>query len=618
MITQPLSHKRKALSALLTLLLLWLPTAAQQPVPAPATTPKYVLTPTDIPAGKTSVLILKLSDDSTLLHDPIKHIDVQPAGGELTIKSQTLSPDHKRLVILADVPAETAGPTALRVRTSASTPDALLDTDAVSINVTEFKQKPLDPKPTPNGIRRVDAMWTLLPDRVIKDNYGSKTAESYYGIQVVLGNNSGFDMQVVGMGFVTRLWPGGGGAADGHHFAVAGTPNYFDERCLIEPEATPSPKPGETAQAQPTPTPDKDHAPSFARGCVQIPAIDHRLVRGTIEKEQAFGKRAKMLGFLTAAGTVTTGFTPFFRAANPKANFSSFTSVLNGQFKEGFNLAVPDLTVRQLNRLETQVMHDSLTIPNNGQERTVIFVPKGIFARLDETGKKLMKEILPPAEVTRRLGELILVGRPLIYFEDRQIVVARTERPAPTEATVPSPAPTQTPASSPPTPTVTSITPNTGAQDETHEVIISGTGFTPGARPVVKFGTASATGEVLNATTIKVTPPVSATAGQVTVFVDLSPTPPAPLNNGYTYLAKLELTTIEPQTAVAGTTVVLHGHGFMPNTQVLIGGVAAPIISCTPDLLTVMLPAHAPGVASVLLINPNGKTAPLKDAFTYQ
>ncbi len=618
MITQLPPLNRKALSALLALLICWLPVAAQQAVPAPAHT--FILTPTEIPAGKISRLTLTLNGGANLVSTTAPDIAIKaldPAA--LTVLSQSLTPDKKRLLLTVEAPEASLGRTTLSISAGNKANAPLPEIDGVDLTVTEFKQRALDQKPTPNGITRVDAMWTLLPDSVVKDNYGRSTAKNYYGIQVVIGNNSGFDMQVVGMGFVTRLWPKGG---DSQHAHAAAT-EYFDEPC-IEPAATATSQPDDATK------PDKAHPPSYGSGCVQIPALDHRLVRGTIEKEQVFGKRAKTLGLLTGVGTLSTGFLPFFRAANPKANFSTLTSVLNGQFKEGFNLAVPDLTVRQLNRLENQVMHDELTISNNGQERTVIFVPKGLFDRLDESGKKIEKRIMLPAEVTRRLGELILVGRPLLYFEDRQIVVAKTERTSLaseprniSEEKPPPPPPPVTVATPPSAPalTLSSITPNSGALDDTHEVILTGTGFTPGSSVTLKFGDVPTKGSAISATKVEAIAPMQTTAGAVNVTLTTADNRTVTLSGGYVYLDKLTLSPPEPMTAPAagGALITIRGRGFIDGARVQIGGIQATVVNFAADhnAITVILPAHASGTVDIVVINPNNKTATLAKAFTH-
>ena len=71
---------------------------------------------------------------------------------------------------------------------------------------------------------------------------------------------------------------------------------------------------------------------------LEITAIDRSLVRSGIERDQNFGTRALALNLIGGVGTLTTGFLPFFHALGPRANFSSFTSVINGQLKDGFTL----------------------------------------------------------------------------------------------------------------------------------------------------------------------------------------------------------------------------------------------------------------------------------------
>lgn len=73
------------------------------------------------------------------------------------------------------------------------------DRRTFELEITEFKPRRISRGPTPNDMTAVDAMWNVLPYKVTKANYGRRAADSFYAIEVYVGNNSGFDLQIVGV-----------------------------------------------------------------------------------------------------------------------------------------------------------------------------------------------------------------------------------------------------------------------------------------------------------------------------------------------------------------------------------------------------------------------------------
>src|SRR5205814_7761982 len=57
------------------------------------------------------------------------------------------------------------------------------------------------PAPIPTNSPQVDVMWVVLPNKVVKDNFGSRMSDQYYGIGIVIGNNSGYSLQLASVGF---------------------------------------------------------------------------------------------------------------------------------------------------------------------------------------------------------------------------------------------------------------------------------------------------------------------------------------------------------------------------------------------------------------------------------
>jgi hypothetical protein len=556
--------------------------ATAQSSRAPNTQRTFIAVPTDVPAGQIEGVTLKLSDDSVLTDSAAPDITVESLNpSQLTIENPHLSPDKKRLLFTVRPAANAFGLASLRVLKGDQKTSAMTEVEFIRLNITAGPAPPVSIKPTPSGIRRVDLMWSVLPDGIIKDNFGSETAKKYYGIQVVIGNNMGFDMQIISMAFRSNLkLPDSSrtGSLATNQRAHATASNSSIKGAL------------ESASAM-IESPAK--APVF-----EIPVLDHRLVRGTIERDQTFGKRAKALGFITGIGTFTTGFLPFFHALGPRANFGTFTSILNGNLKEGFGLTVPDLTIRQLNRLENQVMRDELILSNNSQERTVVFVPKGIFdySNSNDSKNKNYKPSIP--EVMALLGEFTLVGRKVEYIdvEDRQIVVARGERSeGSTSSTTPS--------------SISGISPKAGLLLDMAPVTITGVNFTD--RSTVIFGnTPAASVKFVSPTTLMAVAPPHV-AEEVEVFVITENGQKIVSPQRYTYFSELVVSGSDRTSgsATGGDTLKIFGTGFRSNTKVLFDDTQLPssLVTVAADgkLITIKTPAHGVGNVKVTILNPS-------------
>jgi hypothetical protein len=563
-------------------------TEAAAATPATDKTQDFVVSVKEMPAGTTRGATLTLSDNSAIVDDKEPDIRIEPVDPSvMTIESQHLRADKKALLFTVKTGPQAFGVTTFKVLKG---DEKKMEEQAyVDLTITAFQQHPLPLQPTPSGIRRVDLMWVVLPDEVIKDNFGRKAAEKYYGIQVAIGNNTGFDLQIVSLAFNTNL-------------------KSPDDSNTIAKNAH-----ADNSDGAASPIIENKSKPKF-----QIPVIDHKYVRGTLEKEQSFGGRARALGLITAFGTLSTGFLPFFHALGPRANFGSFTSLLNGNFKEGFGLAVPDLTVRQLNRLENQVMHDQLIIPNNTQERTVVFVPKKILSLGETVASETNRKRKPTtAEIMTSLGELTLVGRKIKYedMEDRESVVGRNDLSNNNEK---NPEPEATPVAPPIS--VDSVTPDSGTLSQAQEVTIKGSGFTAGADVKVKFGDRQVTGRAISASEVKATVPPVAAATNIDVEViagDRRDT----LKDGYTYLDELKIDSFDPASVpvAGGATLKIKGKGFMSGAEVTVGGVAVEnaIVSDDHNQITLTVPAHAAGMVTVVVKNPNGKSFSFANAFSY-
>ncbi|MDQ3917179.1 MAG: carboxypeptidase regulatory-like domain-containing protein [Acidobacteriota bacterium] len=236
------------------------------------------------------------------------------------------------------------------------------------------------PGPVPPGLKpQVDVMWSVLPGNVVHANFGRKIRGDYYGIQIVIGNNSGYDLQIAAAGFTLK---------------------------------------------QRTPSPSGVNYP--------LPAASYQLARGSIAREQEIGPRARIVNSLDALGPVLTGFVPFFHIVNHKANFSQFVNVFSNPLNAGVKLVAPDTVIGQLGRLEQQTFRNDQTartiIPNNTQISIVTFFPREELRNYMQGTLGFNKNDLDdPMKVMDALGDLVLVGQQVQYLNRVRLIGDNTQ-----------------------------------------------------------------------------------------------------------------------------------------------------------------------------------------------
>jgi hypothetical protein len=337
----------------------------------------------------------------------------------------------------------------------------------------------------------------------------------------------------------------------------------------------------------------------------QVPTSDHRLVRGTIEMDQLYGKRAFTLNLIAGVGTLVSGFIPFYHAANAKANYSSFSSVLNGQFKEGFGIAAPDLTVSQLNRLENIVLHDGLTVMNNSQAKTIVFFPRHVVA-LSEDDRKIIDKGESMWPIIEKLGELIIVGKPIVTYRNREIVATRPQ-PSPASATTPNP--------TVPAPTVTGVRSPAGdllaGNAPGSQITITGTNFVPGSQ--VTFGgvpVPAADVTFVTATQLDVKVPQGALSGPVKVT-----TPSGSAATQTDFVARPTIKGVDPKTGASPTAITITGSNLSGASSVKFGTVEqTAFITKEKDKLIVAVPNNAES-GNVKVVTKEGQEATSADPF---
>ena len=168
-----------------------------------------------------------------------------------------------------------------------------------------------------------------------------------------------------------------------------------------------------------------------------------------------------------------------------------------------------------------------------------------------------------------------------------------------------------------PTPTVASVSPNTGSMAGGTAVTITGTNFVAGA--TVTFGSAAATNVVVvSGTQITATTPAGS-AGAATVTVTNPGGESGSLTNGYTYVVVPTVSSVSPNNGLAagGTAVTITGTNFATGATVTFGSAAATnVVVVNSTTITATTPAGSAGAVTVT-VTVNGQSGSLTNGFTY-
>jgi hypothetical protein len=171
-----------------------------------------------------------------------------------------------------------------------------------------------------------------------------------------------------------------------------------------------------------------------------------------------------------------------------------------------------------------------------------------------------------------------------------------------------------------PAPTVSNITPGSGPSTGGTPVTINGAHFVDGV--TVTFDGMAATSVTFGSSTslTAVTPPHA--AGAVTVVVKNPDDLQASVADGFTYIAPPapSVTSLTPTSGLStgGTQVTINGAHFVDGATVKFGTLPATSVSFgSGSSLTAIAPAQAVGTVSVTVINPDGQSGTLSNAYTY-
>jgi hypothetical protein len=186
--------------------------------------------------------------------------------------------------------------------------------------------------PIPPGLPpQVDVMWEVMSQNNCSDVFGRRIAQSEYCIQLVVGNNSGYPIQIAGIGFSSSLEPLFYGMPD----IATSNSSYMSTRAILLEQNVTS-------------------------------------VRNIIYNS------------LQAAGVLMAGFTPYFGTGkhpnglvnNARLNWTTAASIVSGPVLSAFNIVAPNAVINQLKDLDDQSFRDNKIIANNSQTSITVFVEK--------------------------------------------------------------------------------------------------------------------------------------------------------------------------------------------------------------------------------------------------
>lgn len=366
----------------------------------------YKIAPNSGKAGSYDLLIVSNNLESCKDSKEFSNAElVAPKGS--SVQTTTLSGDDCSLTgtitVLQDA---NMGKVILRVVEKGSA--KLLGTAEFSIT------DPFPPGQIPPGLRQpeVDIMWSVLPDKIVGQNFGKAVSKNYYAIEIVLGNNSAYNLQIVSVAFrlpednilegiIARNRNNKGG---GNNLKISNDQSQNHGNKNLSLSAVGARKETQRTLGEPEKR-------------TILPTASYRITRGSLEAKEFSNLRTVILGTVTALGPLLTGFLPYFHNTNRRANFSEGINILSNPLEKGLELVWRDPKPMQRERFDDQVLRDGLLVRNNTQVRTLAFFPKQLL-RLPkdfESDSEYAAWKSNAREIRERLGEIQIIGDMIQY-----------------------------------------------------------------------------------------------------------------------------------------------------------------------------------------------------------
>ena len=407
------SWGNKALALLMTSILCSslgaMPRFSKSIVPVQGMVKTYLVTPGQGRAGKDyDLLIMGESADCQNTHELAKAKLVAPEGTPLTVLEPATQADCSitaRVRIPVDAPI---GRVTLWV---VNDKGKLLGT--VQFSIVDFTP----PGQIPPGVNppAVDVMWSVMPKKIVGDNFGSSIARKYYAIEIIIGNNSAYSLQLVSVGFelpsdlqIEGLIQRNANNRTGNRGQVR------NQQAVAQKVLEPVPE-DQVARKLRT-----GYEPPGNERKTLLPTSSYKITRGSLEARELLYPRTLVLSTITALGPIFTGFTPYFHNVNHRGNFTEAINIFSNPLEKGLELVWPDPRPRQRERFDDQVLRDGIIIKNNTQVRTLAFFPKELLRLPGNVESEAEYDAWRnnAREVRERLGELVIIGD-LIQYVNR-------------------------------------------------------------------------------------------------------------------------------------------------------------------------------------------------------
>jgi hypothetical protein len=399
-----LSSKRRIAAALILIVILCNSAAFTRPnvalasaIQSPIKT--YLVTPSQGTAGKDHDLLIS-SPGCEGHHELANATLVAPEGTPLTVL---------KIIEKADCTLRAT----IRIPAGASigrvTDDKNKLLGTVEFSIVDF----VAPGQVPVNPPAVDVMWSVMPKKIVGDNFGSSIAKKYYAIEIIIGNNSAYNLQLVSVGFELPSDQEIEGLLQRNANNKAGkqVPRRNQEaiaKDILKP-----------VKELPRTLTTENEIPGNERKTI-LPTSSYKITRGSLEARQLLYPRTLILSTITALGPIFTGFTPYFHNVNHRGNFTEAINIFSNPLEKGLELVWPDPRPHQRDRFDDQVLRDGLIIKNNTQVRTLAFFPKELL-RLPgnvESEAEYNAWRNNAREVRERLGEIVIIGD-LIQYVNR-------------------------------------------------------------------------------------------------------------------------------------------------------------------------------------------------------
>jgi len=367
----------------------------------------YLVTPSQGRAGKDyDLLIIGESPGCEAQHELAKAQLVAPEGSPVAVLETKTQADCN-ITARIRIPVDAGiGHVTLWVTNDKG---KLLGT--VQFSIVDFTP----PGQIPPGVNppAVDVMWSVMPKKIVGDNFGSSIARKYYAIEIIIGNNSAYNLQLVSVGFELpsdREIEGWlqRNAKNKAGIQMASRNQEAITKRVLEPVKDPS----KTLSTE-------NEIPGSEKRTL-LPTSSYKITRGSLEARQLLYPRTLILSTITALGPIFTGFTPYFHNVNHRGNFTEAINIFSNPLEKGLELVWPDPRPHQRDRFDDQVLRDGLIIKNNTQVRTLAFFPKELL-RLPgnvESEAEYNAWRNNAREVRERLGEIVIIGD-LIQYVNR-------------------------------------------------------------------------------------------------------------------------------------------------------------------------------------------------------